>query len=304
MTRQGVAVYGSINHDLVLRVPHLAAPGETVLALGVLRGAGGKGANQAVASARDGARTSLIGAVGTDAEGRAARDALAAAGVDVTAVRTADAPTGVAVVTVAADGENSIVVDEGANGALRGLTATDRDLVARSAVLLLQLECPPDGIVEAAAFAAASGTPVVLNAAPARPLPAELAAAVDLLVVNAQEARQLLGWSGDQGPGAALDALAQRFPQVVLTRGADGAWFGDRAGRRVHQPAVPATPVDTTAAGDTFCGVLAAELSRGLDAAAALPRASAAAGLCVRRMGAIDAIPTADETTALLDARS
>src|SRR4051794_9529518 len=196
-----------------MRVPHLAAPGETVLAVEVRRGTGGKGANQAVASVRDGAATALLAAVGEDAEGAAARDVLAGSGVDVAAVRTVDGATGVAVVMVAADGENSIVVDEGANGTMHGLTPADREVIAGSAVLLLQLECPLDGIVEAAAFARASRTPVVLNAAPFRELPPELAASIDLLIVNAQEARQLLGRAGDPGAAAAADALAGRFPQ-------------------------------------------------------------------------------------------
>lgn len=265
-----VVVVGSANVDLVLRVPHIVAPGETLLALTAARGGGGKGANQAVACARDGVDVAFVGAVGDDADGRYLRQCLDVEGISLEALATVDVATGLAVVTVAADGENAIVVVPGANHALESLSVAAAALVAAADVVLLQLEIPLPLVM--AAVQVATGT-VVLNAAPATVLPAVLLVDVDVLVVNESEAAAL------------VDVLSQ-VPAVVTTLGGAGAVLRRRgeadlavAGRRVEV-------VDTTGAGDTFCGVLAAGLARRLDWPQVLERATAAAAVAVQRAGA------------------
>jgi ribokinase len=281
-----VLVLGSANVDLVLRVDALPGAGRTILAAGVDRMPGGKGANQAVAAARAGAPTEFLGAVGADADGALLRDALTAAGVGLDLLRTdPGAATGLAVVLVAGSGENSIVVVPGANGGLGGLRAEELTRVRDADVVLAQLEIPVPTLVEAASVA--TGT-VVLNAAPSRPLPDELWREVDLLVVNEHEAADLTGGS------ASATALLDRVPRVVVTLGAAGCRYADRTGVELTVPAPAARVVDTTAAGDTFCGVLAAGLARDRPIAEALRRASAAASIAVETAGAVPSIPAAD----------
>ncbi|MEV6931016.1 PfkB family carbohydrate kinase, partial [Dactylosporangium sp. NPDC051485] len=222
-----VVVVGSANLDLVVSAQRLPGPGETVLGGEFRTVPGGKGANQAVAAARAGAACAFIGAVGGDTFGRQLRDGLVAAGVDVRGLRTTDGPSGVALITVDAAAENCIVVAPGANAALTALEPADRAAIAAADVLLLQLEVPPAVVAEAAAAASAAGTTVVLNAAPAAPLPGDLLALVDVLVVNEHEAAVVAG-------DASIDALLRLVPRAVLTLGARGAAYGDRAGARVR----------------------------------------------------------------------
>lgn len=251
-----VVVVGSINRDLTVFTPWHPAPGETVLGTGHLTGPGGKGANQAVAAARLGATVSMVGKVGGDAEGREMRRALTTAGVDDSAVGVDDdAPTGLAVITVDPAGENAIVVSPGANLAVGpSWLERHRDLVEGAAVCLAQLEIPIETVTAAAQIT--SGL-FVLNAAPARDLPPELWEAIDVLVVNTSELEHLtgspdpLGIAGIEGPGS-----------VVVTVGAAGAYFSDE-GTVYHCPAPPVDVVDTTGAGDAFCGALAHHLARG-----------------------------------------
>jgi ribokinase len=311
-----VVVFGSANADLVLRVLRIPGPGETVLATDSERVPGGKGANQAVAAARSGAGTAFIGAVGPDPDGALLAAALTGAGVDVARLRRSGgssgssepaAPTGLAVVIVGADAENSIVVASGANATLDALTDADRTVIGAARVLLCQLEVPISGVVAATAEARARGVTVILNAAPSQPLPDQLWAAIDLLVVNQHEAVDLLGGSptGDSPattPERALDALLRRVPAVLITLGAAGARYADRAGTRIDITAPSVEAVDTTAAGDTFCGVLAGGVAAGRSMTEALQRAAAAAALCVQRPGAVPAIPAADEIDALWQA--
>ena len=285
-----VTVLGSANLDEVVRVSRLPAPGETVLALGRDRLPGGKGLNQAVAAARAGAGTAFAGAVGQDAAADLLLGTLAAAGVDTAAVRRSDRPTGTALVMVQESGENSIVVDPAANDDVR-LDGAARAAVEDARVLLAQLEVPLSVVADGAAAARDAGTTVVLNAAPARDLPGSLLALVDVLVVNESEA---LSVSGATEVAAALDVLADRVPAVVVTLGAAGArWVS--AADDGQAPGLAASVVDTTGAGDCFCGVLAATLAGGASLDEAVRVGIAAASLSVERPGAAVSMPTRAE---------
>jgi ribokinase len=289
-----VAVVGSLNQDLVVRVPKLPGPGETVSGEDVFRNPGGKGANQAVAAARLGRRVAMVGCVGDDQDGRDLLAALAADGVDTGPVRVvADVPSGMAFITVDAGGENQIVVSPGANARLtpEDVTAAEAALAA-AAVTLVQLEVPL-AAVEAATRSA--GGLLVLNPAPVRDLPGELLGAVDVLVPNRVELAQLAGGPAPgtvEAAAALAEGLAARA--VVVTLGGDGALVV-ADGRASHVPAVPVRPVDTTAAGDAFCGGLADALAGGAtleEAARWAVRVAAAA--CTRR-GAQASLPTPAE---------
>ena len=293
----GVVVVGSANADLVLRLAELPRPGETRLATDTSRLPGGKGANQAVAAARSGALTTLIAAIGDDADGQLVSEALVAAGVDVRLVRTSSAPTGLAVVLLDDRGRNSIVVAPGANATIEQLRPDERDVVRDGSVLLCQLEVPLPVVIEAAQTARAAGRIVVVNAAPSQPLPDALVAAVDVLVVNEHEASEI---AGTPDLDRAVDVLLTRVPAVVVTLGAAGARVAERTGPRRLLPAPAVEVVDTTGAGDTFCGVFAAGLAAGTSMTAAAERAIAAASLSVQRLGAIPSIPRADEIAAAM----
>lgn len=287
-----VVVVGSANLDVVLRVPTLPRPGQTLLATGTERGCGGKGANSAVAAARAGARTAFVGALGADAAADVLRTGLRGAGVDLSAVRVARSGTGTAYVLVDGGGENCIVVDPGANADLVDLAAAELALLADARVLLLQLEIPLVTVLTAARHARAAGVLTVLNAAPAQQLPPELDAVVDVLVVNEQEAVAVAGAGTGRGWPDAVRALLLRVPEVVVTLGAEGAVVAQRDAPTRQVPAfVPTAVVDTTGAGDTFCGTLAAARAHGLDPVAAAELASAAASLSVERSGAVPSVP-------------
>jgi ribokinase len=305
-TPPALTVVGSANADLVLPVRRLARAGETVLATGRRLSPGGKGLNQAVAAARSGCRTRFVAAVGADAEGSMLRRTLADEDIDV-ALRTCQAATGLAVVMVDDTGENSIVVVPGANAELRDLTADEFSAVTDSAVLLMQLEIPLPTVVAAARRAKEAQTLVVLNAAPAIPLDAELLGFVDVLVVNEGEARVLVGSGsdsladgGDQNLDPIIDGLLRQVPAVVITLGERGAVMRSRDGAQHTEPGRDVTVVDTTGAGDTFTGYLSAALADDDTMPAAMRRATAAAALCVQRQGAVPAVPRRDEVEALL----
>jgi ribokinase len=287
-----VVVVGSANADLVVTVERRPAAGETVPGGDLRTLPGGKGANQAVAAARLGAATAFVGRVGNDAHGTMLLHSLEAAGVDVTGVRRDDAPTGVAIVTLTPDGDNTIVVSPGANGRV---TADDarHDAVRTAAVLLLQREI--DG---AASLAAAELCPgrVVLTLAPSGPVPEALLARTDVLVVNEHEAADLLGASVP--PSEAAAQLRARGPRaVVVTLGAAGAVAVDDDG--THRAAAPRVDaVDTVGAGDAFTGALGWRLAAGDDLAAALAVAVRVGALAVTREGAQPSFPTAAELAA------
>lgn len=282
-----VHILGSINVDTILSVDALPAAGETVLAADVTRLPGGKGANQAVAAARMGARVSMTGAVGADADGDWMRAVLECEGVDVGGIATlADVTTGAAMIAVDAAGENQIIVAPGANGQLAPDAGPEG-----AGLMLAQLEIPL--AVISAAFAGGSG-PRLLNAAPFIPAARGLFAVTDILIVNQHELAGYAGVPAVTGPEEAIAAArtlrAQPQQQIVVTLGGQGAvaLSGDTA---IHAPALSVTPRDTVGAGDCFCGALAALIAEGMGLAAALPIANAAAALCTQTVGAIPAMP-------------
>ena len=288
-----IVVVGSANMDLVGLAPRLPLPGETVLGDDFVMTPGGKGANQAIAAARAGGRTVFLGAIGSDAFGVTISARLAAAGVDTAGVRTTYGSSGVAVIMVDRAGENSILVAPGANHSFVDLTGAERQVIADGDVLVCQQEIPLATVIDATRTARAGGTRTVLNAAPARELPPELLENVDLLVVNEVEAETITGGPADM---AALLALV---PRVVLTLGGAGARYADREGADATIPAYRVEVADTTAAGDAFTGALAVAWGEGRPIVEAVRWANAAGAVCVRRVGASNALPTRDEIDAL-----
>ena len=285
-----VVVVGSANVDLVYTVASIPAPGETVLATGGSRHPGGKGANQAIAAARAGAATTFVALLGDDDGGALLRDSLRGAGV-VDATRITAGETGTALITVDARAENTIVVNSGANALFTSLTEDQAQLIRDAELLVLQLEIPLETVRASAAVARAAGTRVLLNAAPVRPLPSEVLALVDVLIVNETEAAQL---AGDDATDlfSRAQALTRSVPSVIITLGSAGSILlhrGDAELTRIEAHEVEA--VDTTGAGDTFCGALASALDEGLDLASAARFATAASALSVQRAGAVPSIP-------------
>lgn len=301
-----ILIAGSANLDFVVRAPHIPAPGETVLGRDFQTFPGGKGANQAVACARaGGVPTAMLLALGKDAFATPLLDSLTQAGVQLHTVHAPDTPTGTAFICVSDDGENAITVAPGANHALLPQHLPSLQGVSH---LLMQLETPLPTVLAYARVAKAQGVQVVLNAAPA-PAPgtallAELLALVDVLIVNQGELAALTSASA-----TLAEQLAQlRVPCVVVTLGGAGCMArtsGQGAAPQVAQdtlqtitetftqPIYPVQVVDTTGAGDTFCGVLVAALSQSASLRAALQRASAAAALACTQLGAQNSIPSA-----------
>ena len=296
-----VVVIGSLNMDLVARAARLPAPGETLPGTGFATVPGGKGANQAVAAARLGARVAMIGCVGDDAFGRELLQGLERDRVDTGGVRVAPGlSSGVALIVVADSGQNGIVVVPGGNGQLAPADV-DRHhaLLAAARVVALQLETPLPTVEHAVRRARALDRTVVLNPAPARPLPPSLLAGADYLVPNEIEASVLAGLAVDSVESA-LEAgrrlRAQGAANVLVTLGERGVVAVTAEGAR-HYPAERVQAVDTTAAGDTFIGGLCAALVRGQSLAEAIGFAQAAAAISVTRPGAQTSIPYQREVT-------
>lgn len=288
-----ILVAGSANLDFVVRASHVPAPGETVLGRDFATFPGGKGANQAVACARAGAApTRMLLGLGDDAFAAALESSLRESGVRLDIVRCLDRATGTAFICLSDDAENAITVAPGANDALRAEHLPD---LAGIGHLLLQLETPLDTVEAYARAAHAAGVTVVLNAAPARALPASLLALVDVLIVNEGELAALAGERG--AIAACLDKIDVSC--VIVTMGARGCCARTRDGVLL-QSAFAVDAVDTTAAGDTFCGTLVAALGRGDALADALREASAASALACTRLGAQSSIPTRAQVGALL----
>ena len=289
-----VLVAGSANLDFVVRAPHIPAPGETVLGGAFQTFAGGKGANQAVACARaGGVATHMLLALGDDAFAAPIEASLQGAGVTLHTVRPSGVATGSAFVCVDDRAENAITVAPGANACL---TAAHLPPLTRYSHLLMQLEIPMETVTAYALAARAAGVQVVLNAAPAQPLRPELLAAVDLLVVNEGELRTLADVQG-----SVADCLAHLpCAAVVVTLGARGCVAREGSTYQV-QTGFQVQAVDTTGAGDTFCGALVAALAQQIPMAQALRQASAAAALACTQMGAQTSVPTAQAVAAFLD---
>ena len=289
-----VLVVGSINLDLVIRAERFPVPGETLGEGAFATFPGGKGANQAVAASRLGAEVALLGCVGGDAFGDRLLSGLAAEGVDTGFVRRAPhAASGVAMITVAG-GENAIVLAPGANHALRpeDIVAAS-DLFAWAEIVLCQLEIPLACVLAAAEQAKNHGRPFILNPAPAVPLPERLIQLTTLLTPNAHE----LGLLFPEVKSKEV-LLSARAPQLLYTDGCRGVWYADSAGIICHQPAFKVDAIDTTGAGDTFNGALAAFWDLPRDDALRL--AAAAAALSVTRAGAQSGRPTYAELEVFL----
>ena len=288
--RHGVTIVGSANMDIVFAVKRIPQPGETLLADSAARYPGGKGLNQAIAAARAGASTAFIGAIGDDDNGRALEATMHEAAIDTRLLRTAEPEneTGQAFIVVDGSGENTIIVASGANATVAALTADDRAQLRRAAVVLMQLELPLDTVLAAATVAHSAGATVMLNAAPATAIGAHLLEQLDVLIVNEHEAR-IIGASDDVA--AASASLARSVNRLVVTLGSKGSVLYERGSEvaRIAAPKVEA--LDTTGAGDTFCGAFAAAIADGRGFADAATFASVAAALSVQVLGAVPSVP-------------
>ncbi|MBU8868663.1 ribokinase [Paenarthrobacter aromaticivorans] len=303
----GIVVVGSLNADLTIYCDRLPKPGETVHGNGFAVNPGGKSANQAVAASKLGAQVSLVGAVGDDANGSMLLESTADAGVDVTRVRRSDAATGVAVISVDASGENSIIISAGANGTL---TPADvraaADTINDAAVVCLCLEVAIDTVIAAAQAGNDAGATVVLNLSPYAEVPEILAELSDVLLVNAHEASLFLGGEADV-PDADAEAEAwepvrsqfadRGLQRVLVTLGAHGSVVLDSFARGTQDQITRIAPtrvsaVDTTGAGDAFTGAVAARLAAGESLADAASFASVAAALAATKKGTQAAYPT------------
>ncbi len=298
-----IVVVGSINMDLVIHSPRFPSPGETVIGHGFMTAPGGKGANQACAAAKLGGEVRLLARVGNDAFGSELIQHLSATGVntaDVIAVD--DSPSGVALITVR-EGENTIVIDPGANHRLTTAdVAAYRRQLAAADLVVLQLEIPLEVVAETVRVAGEVGTPVLLNPAPAVSLGAETLAGVSYLTPNAGEAATLTGRPHPDAPLSAdeLERIVGELrrmgvSRVCATLGGDGVAYTQEDGTVVRRPAYPVTPFDTTAAGDVFSGALAVALTENLPLDEAVDFAQRAAAISVTRGGAGPSIPLRSE---------
>ncbi len=297
-----ITVFGSLNADLVCPVARLPAPGETVTAPDYTVVAGGKGANQALAAARAGAPVRMVGAVGRDGFRETALASLKAGGVDIAAVQDTDRPTACAFIGVDAKGENQIIVASGANlearaEQLRG-TALERE-----GLLLLQMEVRHEENWRAVEIAREAGLLVVLNLAPAGPVPEAALRQVDFLIVNETEARQLatqLGLPETDSEKIGARLAADVVADCIVTLGGEGVAAFGRAGSH-RLPALPVEVVDTTAAGDAFVGGFAAALDADCEMADCLAWGVVSGGLACRRLGAQTSLPSRAEILAALE---
>jgi len=299
-----VTVVGSLNMDLVARAPRIPQPGETIIGSDFHTVPGGKGANQAVAVARLGAHVSMVGRVGRDTFAGPLLDNLAAAGVDHTfVIQDPEAATGVALIVVDDAGQNSIVVASGANMRLSPADVDGAEAaIAGADALLLQLESPLETVTRAAKVARTHGVKVILNPAPARPLPGALLSLVDVLIPNESETALLtrLPVSAQaEAEAAATALLALGVGTVILTLGERGALLAREEGARPelaegaeHFPGFDVTPVDTTAAGDAFVGGFAVALAEGQTLAEAVRWGNGAGALATTKLGAQPSLPT------------
>ena len=306
MTKNSILVVGSSNTDMIIKVQRIPKPGETILGGEFASAAGGKGANQAVGAARAGGAVTIVARVGQDMFGDQAVAGFIADGINVDyVVRDRARPSGVALIFVGQNGENSIAVASGANA---NLTPADlrkaKSAFCRSSVVVLQLETPLKTVAAAVKLAASAGARVILNPAPARPLPDALLRRVYLLTPNESEAELLTGTrvNNDAAAAKAADALLARgVRNVIVTLGARGAFVAGEQGRGLV-PGYKVKPVDTTGAGDVFNGTLAVALAEGKSLLEAAHFATAAAAISVTRLGAQTSAPMRKEIDRLLAA--
>jgi len=299
-----IVVVGSSNTDLVVRAPRIPSPGETILGGNLEVVPGGKGANQAVAAARLGAAVTFVARIGTDAFGDRSIEGFRREGIDVRAIRRDPTrPSGAALIVVAEDGRNAIVVAPGSNAALSPEDVeAAADAIRAADVLVVQLETPVETVVRALDIARGSGVTTILNPAPARPLGRDVLALADWLTPNETEAASLSGLpvrSMADAEAAARALRAQGAGGVIVTLGAEGAlavWEGGT----LHVPAPRVAAVDTVAAGDAFNGALAVAFGEGRGMAAAIWFACAAGTASVTRRGAQPSLPTRDEVEVVL----
>ncbi len=301
MRNKSIVVIGSSNTDMVVRTDRMPKPGETLLGGDFLMTLGGKGANQAVAAARLGGNVTFICKVGDDIFGRNALDMYRKEGLNIDFACVSETkPSGVALINVDGNGENSIVVASGANAELsRNDIDAAAEAIRKASVVIMQLECPIDTVCYAAKLASDSGVPVILNPAPAptEALPDELLRNIDLCIPNETEAELISGVSvaDDESAIKAIECMKSKgIKDVILTMGSRGAMICED-GEYQLVPAFKVKAVDTTAAGDTFCGALGVALSEGKPLRDATLFANKASSISVQRMGAISSLPVRDE---------
>lgn len=302
-----VVSLGGINIDLVTVADRFPAAGETVVGRRFLTYPGGKGANQAVAAARMGAPTAMVGRVGDDLFGPQVTDSLAAAGVDVSAIAIApEVSTGIAVISIDAAGQNQIIQVLGANDTCGAAEAERvRSLLDSLSVLLLQLEVSVELSLQVAQAAAAAGKTVILDPSPVRPLPDAFYSCCSIITPNETDAAALVGFPVtdlDAAARAADTLLSRGVGAAIVTLGEQGAYYATADGGE-YQPPFPVNAVDSVGAGDAFNGALAAALAAGQTLPQAVQRAAAAGALAVTKVGAQDAMPTGQEVAAFLSSR-
>lgn len=281
-----VCVVGSANLDLVTTVDHLVRPGETILALGYQEHPGGKGLNQAVACARMGAQTAFVGCVGQDAAGAQLMEVMAEEKINTDAVERGNDPAGRAFISVDANGENNIIVVPGSNANLRAGHGVE--IIAKSKVVLAQLEIPLDAVFKAFAAARRSGAVTVLNPAPVRELPDELLKLCDYVVPNQVEAQHI---------GGVARCLSLGVKAVITTLGANGVQIDSSVGSE-KIGSIQVTAIDTTAAGDAFLGGFCSSLASGASVKEAVRVGAIAGAVAVTREGAVPSLPNAVEVNA------
>lgn len=294
-----ITVVGSINFDMICRVKSLPQKGETLLAEAYSTAFGGKGANQAVAAARLGADVAMVGAVGGDEHGTRLLENLRHNGIAVESVLTVDGPSGIAMIAIDSRGDNTILVYPGANGTISPeRVSACSALFDQSSCLMLQLEIPMESVLFSAEAAWRAGARVILNPAPAAPIPDELFRYCSLITPNETELAVLSG-KDDYRQGA-RELLQRGAGAVAVTLGGEGCYYLD-AGQELTVPAFSVAAVDATAAGDTFNGALAVMLTEGRPLQEALAFANAAGALSVQKLGAQPSVPTRSEVEAFLE---